>query len=683
MDPHHEEEEEQINDAMNVQQSVLLEVWDSDVVAKDFLGEAWLPPLSSFGPRMKDIVLPLGKADYSEDAENGPSRPGDKDIGDDKADPTKKITGELYVSVSWKYPVYEDNPLEQDLSSWLTELSGEAAELMKYEQAIKDNFGTLQSIVDHMVSPDGVLSNDFFKKFNIDKSHQKKFLTWFKEHATTSDSLENRADVQDKMHTGLLKLRIDRARMLRRAEAHRFRDCDAHVQVWLRNDVKNAWRKKPWMRTKVVNKTRDPVWNMEQERPLLTGGYEARFREPEEGWVAEVKKALRSRTDQKRIEEERAVTSVKRFGSRGLKVTFEDGGLPPGRNMGRLGAGGPPGPSKDDGELKGDNHKVEVFLGDSIREFKSKLTTACQREAAHWRSSKGELADEALAYSDISVGYKHLIMVFVPSPRVLQLAQQKKFDTPEYTRAYKDAVSDPSSWQPLDPARSFAQYPQYGFGRKSANLLRVVEATEAYKAMNLRYKVFDEDANKRGFQDINDKERCFGWAKHKHVGDGDSMEWRPAFIAKSDNGTGQFMGRWVFEPAPLPKNLTSTSSGSAPEKPEKSERDSFADRDRTDVLLAPRCPKFDDQVVPEHKQYLEQAKMLRASGKSDWEIETVLNKLLDDKWEDHKEQNGIEKNTDKWPRITVDIIRAYLQRQQEEDAKQVESRVAALYAQGG
>jgi len=326
------------------------------------------------------------------------------------------------------------------------------------------------------------------------------------------------------------------------------------------------------------------------------------------------------------------------------------------------------GGAKDD-ELKADNHKVDVCIGDTIREFKHKLTVACQKEAAHWKNLKGDAADEAILYSDITIAHKHLVMVFVPSPKVLKLHSQKLTDGAEYSRAWKEAWNDPSSWQPLDPARTFAQYPQFGFGRKQAQLLRVVEATEAYKTMNLRYKVFEEDLNRKGFQDSNDKERCFGWARYRHAGDVDSPEWRPAFVSKSDQGTGHYQGRWIFEPG---KSVVGGGATAA-------EREGFANRDKADILLAPRCPKFDDQVIPEHKQYLDQAKTLRASGKSDWEIETVLNKLLDDKWQEYKENNGIEKNTDKWPRITVDMIRAYLQRQQEQDAKAAESRGAALY----
>merc|ERR1719174_943364 len=74
MDPHQEEADQQLMDAVNIGQSVLLEVWDADVASKDFLGEVWLPPLSSLTTVAKDYVLPLQPADMTEDAENGQSR---------------------------------------------------------------------------------------------------------------------------------------------------------------------------------------------------------------------------------------------------------------------------------------------------------------------------------------------------------------------------------------------------------------------------------------------------------------------------------------------------------------------------------------------------------------------------------------------------------------------------------
>lgn len=81
---------------------------------------------------------------------------------------------------------------------------------------------------------------------------------------------------------------------------------------------------------------------------------------------------------------------------------------------------------------------------------------------------------------------------------------------------------------------------------------------------------------------------------------------------------------------------------------------------KPDVLLAPRCPMIDAYVHHDHAELLEQARTFRGIGKSDWEIEVILNKSLDDKWAaEHKDH---EISATKPPRITVDIIRNYLQR---------------------
>jgi hypothetical protein len=663
MDPHREEEDQQFDDAINTQQSILLEVWDSDVVNKDFLGEAWLPPLATFGLRSKDIVLPLMKADFSEDAENGPSRDDNKDTGDEKQDPNKKITGELYVSVSWKYPIFEEQGgLDTDLLTWLQDLSGnEAVDLQKYQDAISANFGDLRSLAETMVNGEGVLNKDFYERANIEKKHRKFFDKYFKEH-TVKESIKDRADVQEKLHTGKLRIKIDRARNLRRADAHKFRDCDAQVTVWVRNDVKNLWRKKPFMRTKVASNTRNPKWNFEEERLLLTGAYEARFKEPEEGWLAEVKKAIQTRRQRRHLEEDRAMQAVKRFGSSGLKIKFFDTQERP------AGAAGVD-------KVEGENHNVEVFLGDSIREFKTKLAAACANESVYWKGARGEGCEEQGKYSDIVIGHKHLVMVFIPSAKVQRLFAQKLHTGEEYKRAYQEAWTDPSSWQPLDPARSFAQYPQYGFGRKQPQLLRVVEATEQYKVQNLRYKVWAEEMNRPVYSDTNDKEKCFGWAKYVHKNDHNSVEWRQSFLSKSADPRAAYRGKWIFEPA-----RPGAQDGQLPSNVVIEE---FVELDRTSVLLAPRCPKFDDEVHTDHRELLHQAKILRSSGKSDWEIENVLNKLLEDKW--HEMQSKPETKKDesaKPPRITVDIIRAYLQRKEEQDAKVADGKATAATARG-
>merc|ERR1711981_1354308 len=101
-----------MGDAINVQQSILLELWDADIGSKDFLGECWVPPLQDLTSQEKDYVLEVKPADFSDDAERGPSKEptgmASKDV-DGSKDPNKQIRGELYVTLAWVYPAYELN----------------------------------------------------------------------------------------------------------------------------------------------------------------------------------------------------------------------------------------------------------------------------------------------------------------------------------------------------------------------------------------------------------------------------------------------------------------------------------------------------------------------------------------------------------------------------------------------
>jgi hypothetical protein len=240
----------------------------------------------------------------------------------------------------------------------------------------------------------------------------------------------------------------------------------------------------------------------------------------------------------------------------------------------------------------------------------------------------------------------------------------------------------------LDPTRTFGQYPQFGFGRKQPQLLRIVEASEAYKLVNLRYKEFEREQSKKVYQDTNTDEKCYGWAKYWHACDCGprkdaapsnqsasvyvptlsatrDYEWRPAFIYKGmgggqEGGGMKYKVEWVFKPA------TQLASRSPREQKQIDER-GFLEMGKSDVLLAPRCPMIDVYVHPDHVELLEQAKTFRQIGKSDWEIEVMLNKSLDDKVA--AEQKGAtNEGANRPPRITVDIIRNYLQRRDAVDA---------------
>merc|ERR1719433_1153372 len=95
---------------MNVRQSVLLEVWDKDTFSpSDFLGECFLPPLSSIGPNVKTLVLPIRGAP---DEQEGNTRPEAKKRLDKKI----KCTGELFVEASWKFPLQDETPESDGVS---------------------------------------------------------------------------------------------------------------------------------------------------------------------------------------------------------------------------------------------------------------------------------------------------------------------------------------------------------------------------------------------------------------------------------------------------------------------------------------------------------------------------------------------------------------------------------------
>eukprot|EP00931_Biecheleriopsis_adriatica_P040925 TRINITY_DN23439_c0_g1_i1.p1 TRINITY_DN23439_c0_g1~~TRINITY_DN23439_c0_g1_i1.p1 ORF type:complete len:3484 (+),score=873.59 TRINITY_DN23439_c0_g1_i1:112-10563(+) len=665
MDPHQEDAFQDLEEAINIQQSLLLEVWDADFLGMDFLGEAWLPPLSEFGPRAKDIVLPLQSADFRNEAENGASRPDDKkNIKNPENDPNKKITGQVHLSVTWVYPCLEGRGLDIDVDTWLRDLEQKnklpSNRLLQYRDSIAEQFGTVKQIAQKKVDKNGKLADDFFTVLNIsDKRQQDILKKWFQDHTPSAqkDQLKARAIEQENKHTGMLSITIQRAERLRKADAKKQRNCDPKALLWVRNDVRGAWRKKPLMQTARISDNRDPEWNHMETKPLFSGAFEAKRKQPPEGWGAEAGRILSTGRSARHRSEDRDLASVRRFGANGLKIKFKNAQEQ--QQLASSSSASAAAPQLAEGE----NHAISVLLTDSIRDFKEKLAAALASEAKYWKETKGPDSEEYLKYEGVEIGNRHVVVAYVPSDKVAKMSQAGLTNTDEYKRQSKIAAEDPSNWQPLDPERSFAQYVNmFGFG-KQQQVLRVVETTEKYKAINLRYKQWLEHRHAKGLKDTNDDHHCFGWAKYVHKGDSfgsmSSVEWRPALIGPSENkpppgeaaaqqALPGFKVKWVHEPP----------------KQDRDEPDLELDRDK--VLLAPRVPLFDDNTHPFHKDVLPQARLLRMSGKSDWEIEAQLNKFLDTKWEEAKK--GKMEGTDSAPppRITVDQIRGYLKRQEEQ-----------------
>jgi hypothetical protein len=584
--------------------------------------------LQDLSAREKDYVLGVVPANFSEDAERGPSKEAtgvsSKEV-DASKDPNKVIKGELYVTLSWLYPAFE--------------LNEETGECRPRE------------------GEDG------------------------EEEGEQPTTIKERAEIQIKLHTGRLRMTIKKAAGLRRADALKGRDCDAQVTAWVRNDVTMKWKDKPMAKTAVAKNSRNPVWNEDfkgEAFEILSGEFEARFDEEEEGFIDNVKNLFKSKQTKRHEEEEEDVAYLNKFGSTGLKVKFlEKEGAAPGTPAAKaLPAPTPsaaPEPPKADAkdakkaeESEGQNHEVEIFLGDTIREFKQKLTEACKQECAFWGKQGVAKDDVAQRYRDVTIAYQHLVMVFIPTPKVQQLFAQGLHEGKEYKHAYQMAVADPSCWQPLDPARTFQQYPQFAFGRKQPQLLRVVEATESYKLLNLRYKEFDKENTRTYYHDINTVRRCYGYAKYVHKADTGGLrdyEWRPAFITpddqaedtKEDKGgkqistTGASSSKYIVDWVLRPKNMDKKKGADVD--------DAAGDPiSKTEVMFYPRCAVMNDNFSEEHREVLDQAKSMRLMGKSDFEIQGTLNKMVQEKYEKSKDKKKLTKPTP----ITVDIIRSYI-----------------------
>jgi hypothetical protein len=652
-DPHREEEDDLFQDAINVQQSILLEVWDADLgqLYGDFLGECWLPPLEQLTSYMKDYVLTLCPYNDSDEAERGASRPTRQKKITGVADAKNaKITGQVMISAKWVYPKYS-----------------------------LDDEGKL------------IKAPNFEHEADVDDSDIED-----KDPA----SLEARAMVQEGLHTGQLTIVINGARNLRRADASRLsfmkKECDAFVEGWRRNDVKNEdypkgrWYERKMFRTTTAKNTKNPTWKSKHKtgtgekfsKEIQAGAFEAAVDEPDgiiEITKDKFKDTFMKKTARREEEEDQVAALERRAHDEGLKLKFGVAAeKAKAENEVKLKAEEKAGQAKKEEDKKEDDqlelgvhHGMEVYMGDTIREFKQKVTEACKRECAFWKG-KGSAHDaEMRKYADITISYRHLVMIFVYSAKVQQMVAQDLTRGKEYRHQYEIALLDPSSWEPLDPTRSFHQYPQYAFDSPQAHLIKIVEATESYKLRNVRYKEFLEEQDTRRYVDTDEEKQAYGYAKYIHKADG-TEEWRPALIKlpndeQAKKGERQYVVDWCFRPGLedlKDKHAGGSQKRSGENKAQQDEKDAALSMVSVDdVILAPRIPKMGDNFDPAHLEVLQMATTLRQMGKNDWEIEADLNKQLTAKWTAKKKAEGGKESGDKPPKVTVDIIQTYVKRQ--------------------
>lgn len=581
-DPSAATEDEEFLDFMDVQQTLLFELWDWDAgrTNHDFLGECFLPSLGEFGPTERRVVLPIVK--YSEEeGDRGFSRHDDKKILADNI----AVTGQLFVSVKWELAVEDEAPPAK---------GGPAA-----------------------------------------------------------DDIAARAKAEKARHRGKLSLTIEKAKELRPADGGigKKGKCDAYVIVQIRNDVNGQWRNmtslNQFMKTKVVKSNRDPVWNdARHDLELYTGAYEAKNPELKPDFFHAARNIFKTH---KTVVKETREKNLKLVGggSGGMKIKFGLSG-------------------RDEKNKEGTNHDVEVYLWDSINEFKEKVVKACQQEAQYLKSVGDTKKSQEYGYFKLS--QRALVTVFIPPPEVTQLYQQKMHETQEYKDKYRQSQNDPSSWQPLDPARTFGLYSQeHKFGLDSQQYLKVVEPTAHYHVQNSRYAKFLADSRIVEKRDLEEKDRCFGYSAYTHKGDANSREWRSCIASLEAGGAAS----------------TGKSSGAKTEpmfnvdyfvKPYTGDRGEFVERKpRNELILAPRAPLVDSPTDERVLAILEHALPFRVQGKTDLEIKEELNKEL--QLEFAKKANEMSKSSNHTedesppPEITVEQVIAHLIREEEKKSK--------------
>lgn len=452
------------------------------------------------------------------------------------------------------------------------------------------------------------------------------------------EEVEERVKREKALHTGELYLKIVKAQNLRMSD--QTRGSDPYVHVHIRNEVPaqagehfpgldaNGWRINVStgyhdfvMKTAYKSGTVNPVWDEEKRFLLQTGGFERR--QKKRGVLSELSSvagatmkmdtgAYMSNEDRNRME----ILQGGRPGGEDLRLYFED--------------------DKKDANGKvivntapGHRHRVKIFATDSIHQFKIKLQKACEEEASLEVDKKKQANYQVLAQG---MNYRHLVMVFVPSQKLRELAQSMRKTDVGYKRLYKIEESDPSSWQPLDPIRTFDHYQaMYGFGggETPPQRLRITEGTDDYRLRNTRYAQFVEDQKQftRRIEDLNTEAECFGYAKYAHRDDGGSVEWRQALIDRPDIAAdGKRRCKTWFMHSPGNPPVAGAPAVLAPGQAFKEDMPWEA------LLPAPAHPRILNSSNVDHQEFLAKASALRDEGRSEVEITSLLNRLMKAKY---------------------------------------------------
>lgn len=237
-------------------------------------------------------------------------------------------------------------------------------------------------------------------------------------------------------------------------------------------------------------------------------------------------------------------------------------------------------------------HGVDVYLGDTVDDFKSKVELACHKLAEEIEGEK-TLDDAMWAEVErrrgVRITGEHTVLLFDPKTSTAPLVPSSGLGALDALRL--DVVrghDDPANWRTLDPSwtlahcaarfGSFRRVQEAGSGAPPP-LLRVVRMATAPKASV-------------ALEALNDLQHCFAYARYSHTGDGGSVEWRPCVVhglpRESPTGQSAYRLSWA----------ASTSRVSSTSMAEGEEADEVFNE--ADVLLAHAAPAIFDAAS--HRQ---------------------------------------------------------------------------------
>lgn len=418
---------------------------------------------------------------------------------------------------------------------------------------------------------------------------------------------------EDRSHTGELYLRIIKAEGLRAADrklgGSQKTSSDPYVMAYVKNQTEigseEGWTKstvlgrhEPILTTKAKSGTVNPDWSTDKTAqvtiPLKTGAYEKRTKQHHHITDAF---ASRSQRQHAALAHERRV-----FGdSDELSVFF---------NYTPDHAQGPPA-----------THNVQVYLGDTIHHFKTKLCEACKQEALNPRGSEAlRPRFEALSKN---VTHRHMFTFFTPSTKLRELHQDGRQGTHEYKLLEEKEQNDPANWRPLDDTRTFHDYrTTAGFGAGVVKL-KLGEINHGFASRNPHYRAYEEKRTElsKKVEDTNTDQKCFGYVRYEHQNDGPSFEWRPAILEKVDSTS----ERSRFKADYLYARPLSNSVGAKDDTVLKAMSEEV-DQDR--VVLGPAHPKIQVANNVEHQDKLQQAPKMFEKGTTEKAIAEELTKSL-------------------------------------------------------